>query len=256
MYRTILKLTGEARKVIDALETPSAAYLYLDGSQMASISNIYSDGRIFLTFSNAATANAYGAVLQYGPLTITATAHNESESKATYGTLHAVLIVMWVIFLGACLYMFLRNRMAGLGMAWGLWLFMVFFFFLLATVALPTLTIFNWVAVILSHCAAAYAGFMQLKGMDDAIVAGRDARASVRGGFHASIMQVMIVHGGWLVLSLLLMILPATRHFGYILCSGMIASLVAMVGLTRWFVPCLVIVAGSKRSSVSAKASK
>ena len=66
----------------------------------------------------------------------------------------------------------------------------------------------------------------------------------------------MIIHGGWLALSILLMILPWTRHFGYILCCGMLASLVAVVGLSRWFVPCLVAVGGGKRGHVSVKAGK
>ena len=256
MYRTIMNLTREGRQAVEGLADQNSTYLYLDGSQMAPIGSIYNDGRVYLSFSNATTANAYGAIMQYGPLTITATAHNEAESYATKGALHAVLIVMWAVFLCACAYMIIRNRMAGLGMAWALWLFVVFFFFLIATVALPTLTIFNWIAVILCVCAAAYIGLVQLKSMDESIAAGRDARSSVRSGFHGTVKQVMIVHGGWLVLSLVLMILPVTRHFGYILCCGVLASLAAMVGLSRWFVPCLVIVAGSKRSSVSAKAGK
>jgi len=256
LYRTILRLTKEGRAAVEGLTNPGDVYLYLDNTQMATIGNIYNDGRIYLSFGNAASANAYGAIMTNAPLTVTRAAVSEAESKVTYGALHAILIVMWLVVLCAAVWMVLRNRLAGLGMAWGLWLFVVFFFFLLATIALPTLTVFNWVAVILSVCAAAYVGLVQLKGMDEAIAAGRDARGAVRGGFHATIKQVMIIHGIWLALSLVLMILPWTRHFGYILCCGMIASLAAVVGLSRWFVPCLVIVGGSKRGHVSAKAGK
>lgn len=252
-YYAAINLTGEARKLFD---NTASASIYVDGTLVNYLQNAYVDGRLYMGANTESQAHYFGALFVSSPLPVTNARAGSYETPAPGGTLNVILIVMWVLFLLAAVYMIVRNHMAGIGGAWALWLFMVFMFFLIATVALPVMTVINWIAVILCLCAAAYAAVYQLKGMDDAIAQGRDARPAVRAGFSSSLKHVLIVHGIWLAASLLLMILKVTRPVGNILCCGMIASLVSVVGLMRWFVPCLVSVAGDTKSSVSAKAGK
>ncbi len=256
-YYAVINLSAEARKVLEEASKSTSTYnINVDGTLVTYLSYAYVDGRLYVGASTESQAHLLGAIFTNAPLPVEVVRSGSYEKEASGGTLNAILIVMWVLFILAAVYMIVKNHMAGLGGAWALWLFMVFMFFLIATVAMPVMNVICWIAVILCLCAAAYAAVCQLKGMDEAIAQGRDARAAVRAGFGSSIKHVMIVHGIWLAVSLLLMILKVTRPIGNILCCGMIASLVSVVGLMRWFVPCLVSVAGNTKSSVSAKAGK
>ncbi len=259
-YALFLNLTADAKKLLDEnIETLS---MTMDGQEIfaaGGAKNYYSGSGIVLSLNSDSMARAYGAVITKGPLPVSVSALNpdaNGEPAASAGTLHAILIVMWALFICASVLMIIRNRMAGLGGVWALWLFMVFFFFLIATVALPTLNILNWIAVILAVACAAYVCLLQLKGMDEAIASGRDARGAIRAGFHTTVVKAWIIHGGELVLALLLMLIPATRHFGYILACGCVASAAACIGLIRWFVPCVVAAFGAAAGNVSAKAAK
>ncbi|MBR6706304.1 MAG: hypothetical protein IKI84_06460 [Clostridia bacterium] len=252
-YYAAINLTPEARKLFD---NAGNASIYVDGTLVNYLQNVYVDGRVYMGANTESQAHYFGALFVSSPLPLSNVRVGMYETPAPGGTLNVILIVMWVLFLLAAVYMIVKNHMAGIGGAWALWLFMVFMFFLIATVALPVMNLICWIAVILCLCAAAYAAVCQLKGMDEAIAQGRDARPAVRAGFSSSLKHVLIVHGVWLAVSLLLMILKVTRPVGNILCCGMIASLVSVVGLMRWFVPCLVSVAGDTKSSVSAKAGK
>ena len=254
-YRTIVDLTPEARKLVDAADQASLT-LTLDGVNMGTMSNLYNEGKLYLGFGSHAAASSYGALLVSEPLPVQAVTHNDGTVPAQGGMLTVILVILWALFAVACVYMILRNRLAGVAAAWSLWLFMIAMFFLIATVALPTLTVLNWIAVILCLACAAYVCICQLKGMDDGIAAGKAARSAVKGGFASTLKHVMIVHGGWFVLSLLMMIIPPCREFGYILCCGVLSSLVCVVGLNRLLTPACVIAGGSKESSVSAQAGK
>ncbi len=259
-YALFLNLTADAKKLLD--ENIDTISMTMDGQEIfaaGGANNYYSGSSIVLSLNSDSMARAYGAVITKGPLPVSVTALNadaNGEPAASAGTLHAVLIVMWAVFVCASVLMIIKNRLAGLGGVWALWLFMVFFFFLIATVALPTLNILNWIAVILAVACAAYVCLLQLKGMDEAIAAGRDARAAIRAGFHATVIKAWIIFGGELVLALLLMLIPATRQFGYILACGCVAGVAACIGLIRWFVPCVVAAFGATAGNVSANAAK
>ncbi len=254
-YRAVIGVTADARKTLDALGD-GTYFVNLDGNTLTYLSYVYNGGRFYMAGTTETEALRYGAIFTNDPLPVSAVRGGTYDAPASGGLLNVLLIVMWALFLAAAVYMIVRNRMAGLGGAWALWLFMVFMFFLIATVAMPVMTVLNWIAVILCLLCAAYCAVYQLKGMDDAMLQGRDARGAVRAGFNATVKHVMIVHGIWFCLSLLLMILAVTRPFGNILCCGVLASLVSVVGLMRWFVPCLVSVADNGKGSVSAKAGK
>ncbi len=254
-YRAIVNLTNDARKTVESADQ-SALTLYIDDQNMGTLSNLYNGGKVYLGMGTYSAASSIGALMVNEPLPVQAVAHNDGTVPAGGSLLTVILIVMWVLFAAACVYMILKNRVAGAAASWSLWLFMIIMFFLIATVALPTLTVLNWIAAILSLACAAYVCICQLKGMDEAIAAGKGARASVRSGFASTLKYVMIVHGGWFVLSLIVMIIPPCREFGYILCCGVLSSLVCTVGLNRLLTPACVIACGSKESSVSAKAGK
>ena len=258
-YALFLNLTGEANTLVSgALDEVSFT---LDGEEIVAagnMSNYYnaSDNSIVLSLSTNAAAQAYGALITCGtlPVKVSSIAANAEGVSGNKGLLNTILIVMWVIFLVCCVYMIIRNRFVGLAATWSMWLYMVFFFFLIATVVLPVLTVLNWFAVILAELFALYLLLVILKEMDDGIVSGKDARAAVRGGFQASVKQTWLIVGVELALGLLLMILSVTRQFGAILVAGAIVNAVCGIGLFRWFAPCLTIVGNSTRQSVSAKA--
>ena len=255
-FRTIVDLTNEARKTLEARDDLSALRMTFDGTEMGTMGNLYNGGKVYLGFSTSSAAYSYGAMMVNEPLPVQAVAHSDGTAPAAGGLLTVILIVMWALFILACLYMILKNRLAGVAASWSLWLFMIFMFFLIATVALPTLTLVNWIAVILCLVCAAYLAIYQLRGMDGAAVAGKTGTSAVKGGFQSTLKYVMIVHGGWFVLSLLLMIFPFSREFGYILCCGVLSSLASVVCLNRLLTPACVIAGGNKSSDVSAKAAK
>ncbi len=258
-YALFLQLNADAKAYVEKnLDTVA---LSVDGEEVVpsgSMANYYTDGNIVLSMSSNAYAEAYGAVFTSGrlPVRISNVAADEAGQAGNTGLLRTILIIMWALVILAALYMIIRNHMVGLAATWSLWLYMVFFFFLIATVTLPVLTVLNWFAVLLTILVAVYVLKVELGEMDNAIVAGKDARSAVRIGFHSSVKQSWIIVGGELVLALILMIIPVTRQYGYILATGVVVTAVCCLGLFRWFAPCLTILGGSTQKAVSAKSSK
>ena len=260
-YALFLHLTNEAKELV--LSAKDRAAFALDGEEIIAAGNMEnyyneSNASIVLSLNSDAMANAYGAVITSGalPLSITSAKANAEGVTGNRSILRVVLIIMWALVLLAAVYMIIRNRMVGLAATWSLWLYMVFFFFLVATVVLPVLTVLNWFAVILTVLFAVYVLTLILREMDSAIVSGKDARGAVRTGFQTSVKQTWMAVGCELVLGLLLMILPVTRQFGYILAAGSVVNALCCIGLIRWFAPCLTIVGNSARKAVSAKAAQ
>ncbi len=260
-YALFLHLTNDAKALV--LSDVDKAVFAMDGEEIVaagSMKNYYneSNASVVLSLNSNAMANAYGAVITGGqlPLSVTGAAADPAGVSGNRSILNVVLIVMWALVAAAAVYMIVRNRMAGLAATWSLWLYMVCFFFLVATVVLPVLTLINWFAVILTVLFAVYVLTLILREMDNAIVSGKDGRGAVRTGFQASVKMTWLAVGCELALGLLLMILPVTRQFGYILAAGAVVNVVCCIGLSRWFAPCLTIVGGSTREAVSAKAAQ
>ena len=260
-YALFLHLTKEAKELV--LSAEDRAVFAMDGEEIIAAGNMEnyyneSNASIVLSLNSDAMANAYGAVITGGalPLSVTSAAANAEGVSGNRSILRVILIIMWALVLLAAVYMIIRNRMVGLAATWSLWLYMVFFFFLVATVVLPVLTVLNWFAVILTVLFAVYVLTLILREMDSAIAAGKDARTAVRTGFQTSVKQTWMAVGCEMILGLLLMILPVTRQFGYILAAGAIVNALCCIGLIRWFAPCLTIVGNSARKAVSAKAAQ
>ncbi len=255
-----VKMTEEGKaKLTEATEKcmGKTMPIVLDGEQLAApqVDEVNTTGGMSLSFGFTESATrAIAAMMAGKALPLKVSDATESVAAATsQNLLKAVLIVLWAVFAVACVVMVVRYRAAGLAGVWTLWVYMLIFFFLLATVAMPVMNLAVWAAALVGVLLAAYVCLRQLRGMALAVADGRDGRGAVRLGFHTSLKDAWLAHGVALVLSLLLMIFAVTRPLGYTLATAVVSSAFACMGLMRWFVPCLVCAAGGNAAAVSGK---
>ena len=93
----------------------------------------------------------------------------------------------------------------------------------------------------------------QLKGMKQAVLAGRDAAHAVKLGLRTFSKQNLLRHAVLLAVAVVLMILNVSRPYGYILATVAVAGVCVSEVLVRALVPCLVSAVGGKSCAISGK---
>ena len=233
----------------------SSVSVTLDGSSLTSYATVsgstisISMGTDYSTAVNVTFLLNTGAV--DASLTQTATG---TVPPTISGVLRVALILSAVLLVAACLYLVITGKLTGVSGIWTVWCAVLLSLFFFATIVIPTIratTMACVIALILGILLAIFTAAMRTDAISKQIAEGYGPKQATKTGMRAAAKLVWLVHGGALVLALILMIFNFSRATGYSLAAGVVASAFT-APLMRLFQACFIAI--TKKPSLFGKA--
>lgn len=153
------------------------------------------------------------------------------------------LIVAGVLLLAALVVLVIRGKLSGVAAIWAVWCAVMLIMFLFATIILSAVTVGCIIAILLGIALAAYVTYIRVDAIAKAVQESGSAKQAVKLGFRTTVKQVWMAIGAVLVLSIILMIIPATKIMGYTLAAGVFSAAVALP-LMHLFLYCFTAITG------------
>ena len=153
------------------------------------------------------------------------------------------LIIAGVLLLAALVVLVIRGKLTGVAAFWAVWCAVMLLLFLFATIILSAVTVGCVIAILLGIALAAYVSYIRVDAIAKAVLENGSAKQAVKLGFRTTMKQVWMVLGAVLVLSIILMIIPATKVMGYTLAAGVFSAAVALP-LMHLFLYCFTAITG------------
>lgn len=233
-YVLALQTTEEGKqKLADATSANinSTMSIYRDGTLLisATVPEAFTTGQISVplgldlneTANVAAQLNkgAFSAVL----------AQSDAGELANDGSsaLRAVLIVAAVMLAVALVYLVVKGKLTGISGIWSVWCAVIMMMFLYATLVLATVNVAIVIALLLGILLAIFSAVTRTDAISQETAKGATPKAATKAGFRAAAKVVWLAHGAVLVLSFILMLIPATKTIGYTLSAAVVASAAA-----------------------------
>ena len=153
------------------------------------------------------------------------------------------LIIAGVLLLAALVVLVIRGKLSGVAAIWAVWCAVMLILFLFATIILSAVTVGCIIAILLGIVLAAYVSYIRVDAIAKAVQESGSAKQAVKLGFRTTMKQVWMTIGAVLVLSIILMIIPATKIVGYTLAAGVFSAAVALP-LMHLFLYCFTAITG------------
>ena len=153
------------------------------------------------------------------------------------------LIIAGVLLLAALVVLVIRGKLSGVAAIWAVWCAVMLILFLFATIILSAVTVGCIIAILLGIALAAYVTYIRVDAIAKAAKESGSAKQAVKLGFRTTVKQVWMAIGAVLVLSIILMIIPATKIMGYTLAAGVFSAAVALP-LMHLFLHCFTAITG------------
>ena len=221
--------------------------VYCDGSAVTSAATV-SGGTISIQMGTDYTTGANLAfLLNTGALDVTLAQGESGDIPASAGgTLRVVLIAAAVLLLAALVYLVITGKLTGVSGIWTVWCAVLLGLFFYATIVIPSIVASTapcLIALLLGILLAIFTAVTRTDAISKQISEGYGPKQATKLGFRAAGKLVWLVHGGALVLSLILMIFSFSKATGYSLCAGVVASAIA-APLMRLFQACFTSITG------------
>ena len=246
-YVLALQTTDEGKqKLADATSANinGTMSIYRDGALLisATVPEAFTTGQISvpLGLDLNGTANV-AAQMNKGAFSAVLTKGDAGELENNGSALRVVLIVAAVMLAVALVYLVVVGKLTGVAGIWSVWCAIIMMMFLYATLVLATVNVAIVVALLLGILLAIFTAVTRTDAISRETAKGAAPKAASKAGFRAAGKLVWLVHGGVLVLSLILMLIPGTKMIGYTLSAAVVAS-AAAAPLMRLFQGCLTMI--------------
>lgn len=153
------------------------------------------------------------------------------------------LIIAAVVLALALVVLIAKGKLSGVAAFWAVWCAVLLTMFLFATVIRSSLTVGCFIAVLAGIVLAAYVGYLRVVAIAKAARESGSAKQAVKLGFRTSMKKVWTALGAVLVLSIILMVIPAAKIVGYTLAAGVFSAAVALP-LMHLFLYCFTAITG------------
>ena len=246
-YVLALQTTDEGKqKLADATSAniKGTMSIYRDGTLLisATVPEAFTTGQISvpLGLDLNGTANV-AAQMNKGAFSAVLTKGDAGELENNGSALRVVLIVAAVMLAVALVYLVVVGKLTGVAGIWSVWCAIIMMMFLYATLVLATVNVSVVVALLLGSLLAIVTAVTRTDAISRETAKGAAPKAASKAGFRAAGKLVWLVHGGVLVLSLILMLIPGTKMIGYTLSAAVVAS-AAAAPLMRLFQGCFTMI--------------
>ena len=246
-YVLALQTTDEGKqKLADATSAniKGTMSIYRDGTLLisATVPEAFTTGQISvpLGLDLNGTANV-AAQMNKGAFSAVLTKGDAGELENNGSALRVVLIVAAVMLAVALVYLVVVGKLTGVAGIWSVWCAIIMMMFLYATLVLATVNVAIVVALLLGSLLAIVTAVTRTDAISRETAKGAAPKAASKAGFRAAGKLVWLVHGGVLVLSLILMLIPGTKMIGYTLSAAVVAS-AAAAPLMRLFQGCFTMI--------------
>lgn len=246
-YVLALQTTDEGKqKLADATSAniKGTMSIYRDGTLLisATVPEAFTTGQISvpLGLDLNGTANV-AAQMNKGAFSAVLTKGDAGELENNGSALRVVLIVAAVMLAVALVYLVVVGKLTGVAGIWSVWCAIIMMMFLYATLVLATVNVAIVVALLLGILLAIFTAVTRTDAISRETAKGAAPKAASKAGFRAAGKLVWLVHGGVLVLSLILMLIPGTKMIGYTLSAAVVAS-AAAAPLMRLFQGCFTMI--------------
>lgn len=246
-YVLALQTTDEGKqKLADATSAniKGTMSIYRDGTLLisATVPEAFTTGQISvpLGLDLNGTANV-AAQMNKGAFSAVLTKGDAGELENNGSALRVVLIVAAVMLAVALVYLVVKGKLTGVAGIWSVWCAIIMMMFLYATLVLATVNVAIVVALLLGILLAIFTAVTRTDAISRETAKGAAPKAASKTGFRAAGKLVWLVHGGVLVLSLILMLIPGTKMIGYTLSAAVVAS-AAAAPLMRLFQGCFTMI--------------
>lgn len=246
-YVLALQTTDEGKqKLADATSAniKGTMSIYRDGTLLisATVPEAFTTGQISvpLGLDLNGTANV-AAQMNKGAFSAVLTKGDAGELENNGSALRIVLIVAAVMLAVALVYLVVVGKLTGVAGIWSVWCAIIMMMFLYATLVLATVNVAVVVALLLGILLAIFTAVTRTDAISRETAKGAAPKAASKAGFRAAGKLVWLVHGGVLVLSLILMLIPGTKMIGYTLSAAVVAS-AAAAPLMRLFQGCFTMI--------------
>lgn len=246
-YVLALQTTDEGKqKLADATSAniKGTMSIYRDGTLLisATVPEAFTTGQISvpLGLDLNGTANV-AAQMNKGAFSAVLTKSAAGELENNGSALRVVLIVAAVMLAVALVYLVVVGKLTGVAGIWSVWCAIIMMMFLYATLVLATVNVAVVVALLLGILLAIFTAVTRTDAISRETAKGAAPKAASKAGFRAAGKLVWLVHGGVLVLSLILMLIPGTKMIGYTLSAAVVAS-AAAAPLMRLFQGCFTMI--------------
>lgn len=246
-YVLALQTTDEGKqKLADATSAniKGTMSIYRDGTLLisATVPEAFTTGQISvpLGLDLNGTANV-AAQMNKGAFSAVLTKGDAGELENNGSALRIVLIVAAVMLAVALVYLVVVGKLTGVAGIWSVWCAIIMMMFLYATLVLATVNVAIVVALLLGILLAIFTAVTRTDAISRETAKGAAPKAASKAGFRAAGKLVWLVHGGVLVLSLILMLIPGTKMIGYTLSAAVVAS-AAAAPLMRLFQGCFTMI--------------
>ena len=237
---------------------PSYLSVTCDGDSVSSYGIVSGDK---ITCSMGSTNSAYNTaaniafLLNFGAVDVNLSLRETGSVAASMGSVLAVvLIVFGLLLLCALVYLVATGKLTGVAGFLSVWCAVVLNLFFVAAIVVPSVYMLNvgcLIAILLGVLVAMYAAVTRTDAISKQIAEGSAPKAASKQGFRAAAKNIWIVHGGVLIVSLILMIFPFSKSTGYTLASGVVASAMTTV-VMRAFQFCFTLI--TNKASLFGKA--
>ena len=229
---------------VKKLEEANVTYVsvYADNESVASYASV-SGNKISMSFgtSNFNTASNVAYLINTGAVDATLTLKESGDVAASAGNVKTVvLIVAAALLVLSLVYLLVTAKLTGFAGFWTVWCAVLLGLFFVATIVVPSVYALNvgcLVAMLLGILLAVYTAVTRSDAISAQIKDGSSPKQASKLGFRASAKQIWIVHGGAIVLSLILMIFSFSKSTGYTLAAFVVGSAITVV-LMRAFQAC------------------
>ena len=246
-YVLALQTTDEGKqKLADATSANinGTMSIYRDGALLisATVPEAFTTGQISvpLGLDLNGTANV-AAQMNKGAFSAVLTKGDAGELENNGSALRVVLIVAAVMLAVALVYLVVVGKLTGVAGIWSVWCAIIMMMFLYATLVLATVNVAIVVALLLGILLAIFTAVTRTDAISRETAKGAAPKAASKAGFRAAGKLVWLVHGGVLVLSLILMLIPGTKMIGYTRSAAVVAS-AAAAPLMRLFQGCFTMI--------------
>lgn len=246
-YVLALQTTDEGKqKLADATSANinGTMSIYRDGTLLisATVPEAFTTGQISvpLGLDLNGTANV-AAQMNKGAFSAVLTKGDAGELENNGSALRIVLIVAAVMLAVALVYLVVKGKLTGVAGIWSVWCAIIMMMFLYATLVLATVNVAIVVALLLGILLAIFTAVIRTDAISRETAKGAAPKAASKAGFRAAGKLVWLVHGGVLVLSFILMLIPGTKMIGYTLSAAVVAS-AAAAPLMRLFQGCFTMI--------------
>ena len=237
---------------------PSYLSVTCDGDSVSSYGLVNGDK---ITCTVGSTSSAYNTaanlafLVNYGAVDMTLTLRDSGDVAAASGiVLNVVLIVLALLLVCALVYLVFTGKLTGLSAFLGVLCAVVLNLFFVAAIIVPTEYMLNvgcLAAILLGVLLAVYAAVTRTDAISKQIKEGMAPKSATKQGFSAAAKSVWLVHACVLAVALILMIFSFSKSTGYVLASGVVASVIATV-IMRAFQFCFTMI--SNKPSLFGKA--